>query len=414
MITPLFVIQIALLMGSLPPSLAGGTNIEKTDNTSIAAAGDNTRAMGDFSDRAFFATSVRLPRVPPPLTTNGSVRTDQGVTKRPSSATSSETTISATTSVDRFSGCGGQRSRMITPLFVIQVSGKRHYGLKSDALCLIVLPHPQRLLCIASECLDVVCYLLLVSGDIESNPGPITLNEIDKTLHKLLERQQDIVGAFNEIKSNQRKVEARMTGIEKCVESFKNVETKIDACSTTMVTLKQTIGSLENKVDDLENRMRRNNLVFFGIPESQNETKSDLEQAVVSEILRDKLDIENAEVERLHRIGKPSTGKPRPVIMKLREFNVKENILKNARRLKGTRISISEDFSFHIREKRKLLWNSSKKERDKGEEVILKYDKLILGNSCYQWDTENNTRLLISTTQRTAREGSLTMNDIGV
>ncbi|KAG0429350.1 hypothetical protein HPB47_023755, partial [Ixodes persulcatus] len=33
---------------------------------------------------------------------------------------SSETTISATTSVDRFSGCGGQRSRMITPLFVIQ------------------------------------------------------------------------------------------------------------------------------------------------------------------------------------------------------------------------------------------------------------------------------------------------------
>ncbi|KAM7296741.1 mucin-5AC-like [Ixodes scapularis] len=120
MITPLFVIQIALLMGSLPPSLAGGTNIEKTDSTSIAAAGDTTQAMGGFSDRAFFATSVRLPRVPPPRTTNGSVRTDQGVTKRPSSATSSETTISATTSVDRFSGCGGQRSRMITPLFVIQ------------------------------------------------------------------------------------------------------------------------------------------------------------------------------------------------------------------------------------------------------------------------------------------------------
>ncbi|XP_040074150.1 mucin-5AC-like [Ixodes scapularis] len=122
MITPLFVIQIALLMGSLPRSLAGGTNTEKTDSTSLAAAGDTTRAMGGFSDRAFFATSVRLPGPPPPRTTNGSVRTDQGVTKRPSSATSSETTISATTSVNPFSGCGGQRSKMITLLFVIQIA----------------------------------------------------------------------------------------------------------------------------------------------------------------------------------------------------------------------------------------------------------------------------------------------------
>lgn len=92
-------------------------------------------------------------------------------------------------------------------------------------------------------------------------------------------------------------------------------------------------------------------------------------------------------MERIHRIGRPTKGKSRPVILKLFDFNVKENILRNARKLKGTTISISEDLSIHIRQKRKLLWNSAKEDRDKGEKVVLRFDKLIVGNSSYQWDS---------------------------
>ncbi|XP_040063739.2 uncharacterized protein LOC120838065 [Ixodes scapularis] len=394
MLKPLFIVQIALLIGTRPPSQRKGTDIGWTDASITADWADGSR----FHGGAFSATSVHQPLPPFPQVTSETVLTDQGVANRPTAATSFEKPISTAPKPEQFSGCGSLRDNMLKPLFIVQVSGKRHYGLRSNNLFLIVLPHPQRLLCIFAECFDL-CNLLLLSGDIESNPGPDT----EETLQKLLVGQNKIFEAIKEIKFTQRKVEERIGAIEETVESFKSVSKNFDIFSSTVLTLKQTVSSLENKVDDLENRMRRNNLIFFGIPENLNETKRDLEKVIISEILEDKLGIENVGVERIHRIGRPNKGKSRPVILKLFDYNVKENILRNARKLKGTKISISEDFSIHIRQKRKLLWNSAKEDRDKGEKVVLRFDKLIVGNSCYQWDPVKNARILINSRQRDDR-----------
>lgn len=54
--------------------------------------------------------------------------------------------------------------------------------------------------------------------------------------------------------------------------------------------------------------------------------------------------------------------------------------------LKGTNISISEDYSKRIVEVRKCLWVSTQEERSKGAKVKLLYDKIKVNNVLYAWN----------------------------
>ena len=66
---------------------------------------------------------------------------------------------------------------------------------------------------------------------------------------------------------------------------------------------KARIGTLAYKSIDLEARQRRNNLLFWGIPEVRNEDC----MAVLSEFLTDRLEIdaETICIQRAHRVGRP-------------------------------------------------------------------------------------------------------------
>ena len=59
-------------------------------------------------------------------------------------------------------------------------------------------------------------------------------------------------------------------------------------------------------------------------------------------MLKERLDIENVEIERAHRGGRKSRSKPRIIVCKLLRFKDKQNIL--TKLLKGTNIFISEDY----------------------------------------------------------------------
>ena len=53
-------------------------------------------------------------------------------------------------------------------------------------------------------------------------------------------------------------------------------------------------------------------------------------------MLKERLDIENVEIERAHRAGRKSRSKPRTIVCKLLRFKDKQNILRKAKLLKGT------------------------------------------------------------------------------
>lgn len=91
-------------------------------------------------------------------------------------------------------------------------------------------------------------------------------------------------------------------------------------------------------------------------------------------------------------LAKKTKDGPRPVIIKFLDYREKTNVLSSAFKLKGSTLSLSEDFSKRIREIRKQLWKSSEEERLRGCKTKLVYDKLKVDNVLFAWDEGKGSR----------------------
>ena len=69
-------------------------------------------------------------------------------------------------------------------------------------------------------------------------------------------------------------------------------------------------------------------------------------------------------VDRSHRLGKQN-AKPRPIVVKFNYHQDKEDIRRNAKKLKGTRIGISEQFPEEINRVRRRLYPEYKKRKQR-------------------------------------------------
>ena len=124
---------------------------------------------------------------------------------------------------------------------------------------------------------------------------------------------------------------------------------------------------MRSKIVDLQARSMRDNLLFFNIPETAEENKT----KIIHDLLEQKLQIEDArnsiKIDRSHRIGRKRevNQNPRPIVVKFNYRQDRENVRRNASKLKGTRIGISEQFPEEI-------------ESEDGKQAIIVKDKLII------------------------------------
>ena len=103
---------------------------------------------------------------------------------------------------------------------------------------------------------------------------------------------------------------------------------------------------LNNSVIDLKARSMCDNLIFYNIEEHEHENTTD----IIHKLLEEKMNIQDAamklKIDRSHRLGRrrERTDKPRPIVVKFNYHQDKEHIRFNAKKLKGTRIGISEQY----------------------------------------------------------------------
>ncbi|XP_062609263.1 protein unc-13 homolog C-like [Saccostrea cucullata] len=88
-------------------------------------------------------------------------------------------------------------------------------------------------------------------------------------------------------------------------------------------------------------------------------------------------------IERAHRIGRRNNVKPRPIVAKFNRFPQRELIRKNAFKLKGTHLSIGEQFPKEIQERRKGLYPIYKKAKEDEKKASLVKDKLYIDGELY-------------------------------
>lgn len=95
---------------------------------------------------------------------------------------------------------------------------------------------------------------------------------------------------------------------------------------------------------------------------------------------KERLDIENVEIERAHRAGRRSRNKRWTIFWKVLRFKNKQNILRKGGFLKGADIFIKEDYYKDTVECRKELWEEEKYLRAQGKIAYFNYRTTISRN----------------------------------
>lgn len=209
-------------------------------------------------------------------------------------------------------------------------------------------------------------------------------------LEQLLDGQKSMASRLDAI-------EEKLTQVEATILVVKELGSKI-------TTLEKTVQKLEKKLVDLEDRSRRNNLIVYGIRERTDESVESLTKEVVDNVFSSVLRVNVSSVERIHRLGRKQPDKHRPVILKLMDYREKMSVLKNCSKLKGTSISVSEDFAPATRQIRKHLWNSTAEIRKTGVKVQLVHDKVKIDKKVFEWDNVQMKRVPVAHSTSTLQE----------
>ena len=226
-----------------------------------------------------------------------------------------------------------------------------------------------------------------------------TLAEIDLKLDLPLARVKEI----EEIKEKQHQLEKENASLRESLEfsqkSNKDLTERAKAQEKAMSELikdvrqlTQTVTFERERAIRLESHSRRNNLIFYNIPEEVKESTDKTENLVYT-FLEEKLNMDEEEasdisIERAHRLGKRKEDKQRPIIVKFSFHKDKERILSNAFKLAGTGFGISQDFPQEIVNIRKGLIKVMKDAKKEGREAKLSNDKLYIDGQRYRPNTK--------------------------
>ena len=123
-------------------------------------------------------------------------------------------------------------------------------------------------------------------------------------------------------------------------DTIRNLERRV-------VDLERANKELRDDSDTQEQYSRRNCLLLHGVSEEQ----TDSDKAVLS-VCNGKLGLQLTSdcIDRSHRLGHThnngsSNGKPRPIIVKLKSYDARRSIFGAKRKLKGTRLVITENLT---------------------------------------------------------------------
>jgi tRNA threonylcarbamoyladenosine modification (KEOPS) complex Pcc1 subunit len=199
-----------------------------------------------------------------------------------------------------------------------------------------------------------------------------TLDDIQKRI-VCVERE------FKEMKTSLEFAHAEVKDLKDEVQKSKKSENEM---RYKIKYLEESNDRLQESVIDLKARSMRDNLLFYNVEEEEKENTDEK----IYQILEEKLEIRDArsriKIDRSHRVGRKrnTQRKPRAIVVKFNYFKDREHVRLNARKLRGTRIGIAEQFPEEIEKIRQKLYPEMKKAKAAGHRVRMVRDKLYIDN----------------------------------
>ena len=176
-------------------------------------------------------------------------------------------------------------------------------------------------------------------------------------------------------------------------EKIESIQFDMRSACVNIANFEMYTKSLESKTDDLENRSRRNNLVLYGVPESQSGSENCKE--MVTSLLTDFVgidgDLVKNSLQRCHRTptylsqaqSTDRNAKPRMIHLNLASFLDKEQVRKaciakfKQDTFHGKKIYVAEDLSKKVQLERKAKLDVFKKLQKEGQKPFFAYPAVI-------------------------------------
>ena len=226
------------------------------------------------------------------------------------------------------------------------------------------------------------------SEDIEEQVAMAELLErISLVEHQAVEREARIISLETQLAN------ANLM-IQKLKKTTNDLQNSIEFTQKDQAEAFDRIAQCEqeqaNQDDELirqEIYSQRWNMIFYKVPETRDEDCIGL----VRKIITNDLKINHEEVNQfqfcgVHRLGKQSRGRPRPIIARFTCRSDRDKVWKMRRNLKDSNISIGEDLPKRVQEiKRKILIPAMKKARslDPRNKAAVIGDKLVVNGRQY-------------------------------
>lgn len=223
------------------------------------------------------------------------------------------------------------------------------------------------------------------SEQLEANISP-TSNELNmaEILHELKDLRRENQASFSETKASLERLEGSMKDMTERLTTLENraeeVESRIssaeDASQRNERVLRYLLRrevALTSHCDDLQNRLRRNNLRIYQVPEGcEKEDMVGFVKGLIKTELR--FSQEDIRIERAHRalgLKPPNTDPPRSIIIRFMDYTVKEAVLRQAWaqkqvKFQGKTIFFDHDYSPEVQKKRARLRGVIKQLKEKG------------------------------------------------
>ena len=204
------------------------------------------------------------------------------------------------------------------------------------------------------------------------------LKSIETTLNKHTEEMTELKGSVKTFDARIGKLEVNMTDINQTVK-------KVDGLERKLKQMEKKERDLEWRGIENEARSRRNNLLFYGIPESEGEDCDDVIRNIIHSNLR--LNPTGLIIQRAHRlrtrkpknsIGQSST-RPRPIIANFLNFSDKEKIRSLHHKLPRP-LGVSDDLPLDIRKARESLLPELKELKNRGKKASIAYPARLIAD----------------------------------
>ena len=204
-------------------------------------------------------------------------------------------------------------------------------------------------------------FTLLLSGDVELNPGPAnytrstksnTREDIPDFADILIRLEKKIDDGQENVLKNQAQILSRLTSIEIEIETFKvdldNLKKKQTDLEQRLDSIDETVGmncdngkDLKFLMDQQEQYSRKSSVRIRGVPEQNGE---DIEALTVDTMMKEiGINIQQNEIDIVHRVGRRQENKPRPILVKFLSHKTKEKVMRAKKR--ATNIKINEDLA---------------------------------------------------------------------